>query len=96
MTEIKINSDYASTRAVFSEAIKTEQHRIGYALQLGQKKLDIFEKKYGISSETFLRDWTAEKLEGKDIEYIEWAGEAKLYSRMRERLTILNEIEYVD
>ena len=96
MTEIKINSDHASTKAIFSEAIKAEEHRIGYTLQLGQKRLDIFEKKYGVSSETFLRDWTAEKLEGKDIEYVEWAGEAKLYSRMQERLTILKGIEYVD
>ncbi len=96
MTEIKINSDYASTKAVLSEAIKAERHRIGYALQLGQKRLDIFEKKYGVTSEIFLRDWTAEKLEGKDVEYVEWAGEAKLYSRMQERLTILHGIEYVD
>ncbi|MEA3467628.1 MAG: hypothetical protein U9R57_05305 [Thermodesulfobacteriota bacterium] len=96
MTEIKIHSDHASTKAVFSEAIKAEEHRIGYALQLGKKKLDLFEKKYGVSSETFLRDWTAENLDGRDIEYVEWAGEAKLYSRMRERLTILEGIEYVD
>lgn len=96
MTEIKIISDHSSIKDVLREAIKTEGHRIGYALQLGQKRLDIFEKKYGVSSEIFLRSWTAEKLDGKDIEYVEWAGEAKLYSRMRERLKILKGIEYVD
>ncbi|MBF0200664.1 MAG: hypothetical protein HQK66_05020 [Desulfamplus sp.] len=96
MAEIKIKSDHASTKAVFCEAIQAEENRIGYALQLGKKRLDFFEKKYGIPSETFLRDWTAEKLEGKDVEYVEWAGEAKLYSRMRERLAILKGIEYVD
>ena len=96
MAEIKIHSDHASAKAVFCEAIKAEEHRIGYALQLGQKRLGFFEKKYGVSSETFLLNWTAEKLEGKDVEYVEWAGEAKLYSRMRERLAILKGIEYVD
>ena len=44
MAEIKIKSDHASTKAVFCEAIKAEENRIGYALQLGKKRLDFFEK----------------------------------------------------
>lgn len=72
------------------------KNRIGYALKLGEKKIELFEKKYKVSSKEFFRGWTAENLKGKDIEYVEWAGEAKLHSRLRERLAILKGIEYVD
>ncbi len=96
MADIKIHTDQISAKTVLSEAVQAEKNRIGYALQLGEKKIGFFEKKYNVSSEVFLRDWAAENLEGKDVEYVEWAGEAKLHSRLRERLAILKGIEYVD
>jgi hypothetical protein len=96
MADIKIHTHHTSAKAVLFEAVQAEKNRIGYALQLGKKRMGIFEKKYNVSSEVFLRDWAAENLEGKDIEYIEWAGEAKLHYRLRERLAVLKGIEYVD
>ena len=96
MADIKIHTDYTSAKTVLSEAVQAEKNRIGYALLLGKKKIEFFEKKYKVSSEVFLRNWTAENLEGKDIEYVEWAGETKLHSRLHERLAILQGIEYVD
>jgi len=96
MADIRIHTEDTSAKSVLSEAVQAEKNRIGYALQLGMKKTGFFEKKYKVSSEVFLRDWTAEDLEGKDLEFVEWAGEAKLQSRLRERLAILKGIEYVD
>lgn len=95
-SNIRIHTERTSAKTVLSEAVQAEKNRIGYALKLGEKKISYFEKKYKVSSEVFLRDWSAENLEGKDLEYIEWAGEAKLYSRLHERLAILKGIEYVD
>lgn len=97
MPEIKLKSDQSSDKAVmiFREAIKTEELRVEYALGVGQKRLTAFENKYGVSSETFINKWTAEELEGRDVEYVEWAGEMKLVSRLKERLAILKGIEYV-
>ena len=69
MSDIKIHIDHASAKAVLSEAIQAEKNRIGYSLQLGEKRMSFFEKKYKVSSELFLRDWTAENLKG--IEYID-------------------------
>ncbi len=65
-----------------------------YSLGIGQKRLAVFEKKYGVSSVVFMDEWAAENLEGQDIEYVEWAGEIKLVSRLKERLAILKDIEY--
>ena len=96
MADIKIHTEHTSSKNVLAEAVQAEKNRITYALQLGQKKINYFEKKYKVSSQVFLRDWTAENLEGKDIEYVEWAGEAKLQARLRERLAILKGIEYVN
>jgi hypothetical protein len=95
MTNIKIHTGDTSAKTVLSEALQAETNRIGYALQLGEKKIKFFERKYKVSSREFLCDWTAENLEGKDIEYVEWAGEAQLHSKLRERLAILKGIEYV-
>jgi hypothetical protein len=96
MSDVKIYAGDTSAKTVLSEALQAEKKRIGYALQLGEKKINFFERKYNVSSQKFLSEWTAENLEGKDIEYVEWAGEAKLHSRLRERLAILKGIEYVD
>jgi hypothetical protein len=98
MSEIIINSDHSSSRAfsIVVDALKVEENRLGYALQLGQKKLNKFEEKYGVSSETFLKEWTAEQLAGKDLEYVEWAGEVKLASRIQERLAIIKGLDCVN
>ncbi len=54
-----------------------------------------FKTKYNISSEKFINEWSAEDLKGKDLEYVEWAGEYQLFSRLNERLVVLESIENV-
>ncbi len=69
MGEITLRSD--KTIAIFQEAIKTEDSRVGYALGVGKKRLATFEKKYGVSSKKFATNMTTEELDGRDIEYVE-------------------------
>jgi len=66
-----------------------------YSLNLAKKRLKKFEIKYNVSSEKFINEWSAEDLKGKDLEYVEWAGEYQLFSRINERLVVLNSIENV-
>ena len=40
-------------------------------------------------------EWSAEDLKGEDMEYVEWAGEYQLFSRLNERLEVLESIENV-
>jgi len=96
MPEIILKTDNLdkATR-VLQEAIETEVSRLRYSLDLSKKRLLKFEKKYNVSSEIFIRDWAAEDLEGKDMEYVEWAGEFELASRLNDRLTTLTSIEHV-
>lgn len=96
MSEIRLktNRPDQATRIV-KEALATEALRLSYSLQLARKRLAKFEKKYNISSEKFMSEWTAEDLEGRDMEYVEWAGEFELASRLNDRLTTLKNIEHV-
>ena len=42
----------------------------------------------------FLQEMTAEDLEGGDLEYVEWAGEAKLLKGLEIELTELEHARY--
>jgi len=96
MAEIILKTDTPDKAARFlKEALETETLRLEYSLNLAKKRLKRFEAKYNISSEIFIKEWSAEDLEGKDLEYVEWAGEYQLFSRLNERLTVLKSIENV-
>ncbi len=80
---------------ILKEVLATEASRLKYSLNLARKRLKRFETKYNISSEIFSSEWSAEDLRGKDLEYVEWAGEYQLFSRLNERLAVLESIENV-
>jgi len=80
---------------ILKEALATEASRLKYSLNLARKRLKRFENKYNISSEKFINEWSAEDLKGKDLEYVEWAGEYHLFSRLNERLIVLESIENI-
>jgi hypothetical protein len=80
---------------ILKEVLATEASRLKYSLNLARRRLKRFETKYNISSEIFSNEWSAEDLKGKDLEYVEWAGEYQLFSRLNERLAVLESIENV-
>lgn len=63
-------------------------------LELAQERLVPFEQKYGVTSEHFISEMTAEDLEGGDEEYVSWAGKYKLMQQLQEKLRRLQEIDY--
>ncbi len=96
MAEIILKTDTPDKAAeVLKEALETEALRLKYSLNLAKKRLKKFEIEYNVSSEKFINEWSAEDLKGKDLEYVEWAGEYQLFSRINERLVVLNSIENV-
>ena len=96
MPEIILKTDMPDKAArILIEALETESFRLKYSMRLAKRRLSKFEKKYKVSSEKFIKYWSAEDLEGRDMEYVEWAGEYKLSKRLNERLTALKSIEHV-
>ena len=96
MAEIVLKTNKPDKAAqVLREALETEALRLKYSLSLAKRRLKRFEAKYNISSKKFMSEWSAEDLKGRDLEYVEWAGEYQLFSRLNERLVVLKSIENV-
>ena len=94
MAEIVLKTDNPDKAVqVLKEALGTESLRLKYSLNLAKKRLKRFEAKYNISSKKFMKVGSAEDLKGKDLEYVEWAGEYHLFSRLNERLAVLKSIK---
>ncbi len=91
MAEIVLKTNQPGEASeLVKEMISIETNRVNHSLAVAKRRLLRFESKYKITSDTFISDWTAEDLEGKDMEYVEWAGEYQLMQRLMERLQTLN------
>jgi hypothetical protein len=75
-------------------AIENEVAKLELALKMAEKRLAPFEEKYGVTSDHFITEMTAEDLAGHDEEYVQWAGEYKLMQRLQDKLHKLREISY--
>jgi hypothetical protein len=96
MADIILKSNTPAEAAdILKDALAIEASRLKYSLNLAKKRMKRFETKYNVSSEKFINEWSAEDLKGKDLEYVEWAGEYQLFSRLNERLAVLENIENV-
>lgn len=96
MAEIILKTDAPEKAAnILKDVLEVEASRLKYSLNLAKKRLKRFETKYNVSSKKFINEWSAEDLREKDLEYVEWAGEYQLFSRLNERLVVLKSIENV-
>lgn len=79
---------------IVKEVLEKEKLHIKRSLDLAESKLKSFEKKYKISSMEFINHWSAEDLQGGDMEYVEWAGEYRFFLTLNERLDALQSIKH--
>ena len=59
-----------------------------------KRRLATFETHYRVDTARFLDEMTAEDLPGGDLEYVEWAGEAKLLEGLETELRELEHASY--
>jgi hypothetical protein len=98
MLQLQIKSDAPDLEIVQNlvrAAIDSEIKNLKRSLTKTSHLLQEFETKYQISSEFFINHWTAEDLNGRDDEYVSWAGEIKIKTRLTNSLQKLEAIEYV-
>ena len=74
------------------QAIESYKVRLRASIKRGKRRLRQFEERYGVDTTHFLHEMAAEDLDGGDLEYVEWAGEAKLLQSLESELA---ELEYV-
>ncbi len=95
MAKLKIISDRADIADIVKSAISAEIKKLEIGLNRTNREIKQFEDEYKISSDAFIKEFSAEDLKGGDEEYIRWAGELKLRDRILEELEKLKDIEYV-
>ncbi len=95
MVKLEISSDIENIEPLIKSAINFEISRLEIGLNKTNREIQKFEQKYQVSSDTFLREYTVENLQGGDDEYISWLGEIKINEKMMEEISQLKAIEYV-
>lgn len=85
--------DKESARSIHS-AIEAYRDRLQASIARTQRRLAEFEQRYGVSTTHFLQTMTAEDLLEGDMEYVTWAGEAKLLAGLEEELAELEDVHY--
>ncbi len=60
------------------QALDAYKARLRAGIERTKRRLAEFEHRYGVDTAHFLHEMAAEDLTGGDVEYVEWAGEAKL------------------
>jgi siderophore synthetase component len=64
------------------------------SIQRTKRRLAEFETRYGVDTARFLQEMTAEDLASGDLEYVEWAGEARLLGGLEAELRELEDARY--
>ena len=75
-------------------ALDTYKTRLRASIHRTHRKLGEFEQRYNVSTDVFLQEMAAEDLIGGDLEYVEWAGEAKLLEGLETELRELEDVRY--
>jgi len=68
--------------------------RLRNSVERTRRHLAEFEMQYQVTTAHFLKKMTAEDLAGGDLEYVEWAGEAKLLAGLEDELGELEHAHY--
>ena len=73
------------------QALEAYKVRLRPSIARTRRRLAEFETRYGVDTAQFLQEMTAEDLPGGDLEYVEWAGEAKLLAGLEAELRELED-----
>lgn len=76
------------------QALEAYKVRLRASIGRAKRRLAQFEARYGVDTARFLSDMAAEDLDGGDMEYVEWAGEAKLLEGLETELGELEDARY--
>ena len=76
------------------QALEAYKARLRASIERTRRRLAEFEARYGVTTAYFLEHMTAEDLKGGDLEYVEWAGEARLLEGLERELEELENARY--
>ena len=80
-------------RPLVEAAIHNELRRLQTGIQRTEPRLQTYERRYGFSSQEFLRRYENDKLP-ETLVFAEWVGECRLLERLKEKADTLHEIRF--
>jgi hypothetical protein len=86
-------TDRQGAQAVL-QALETYKTRLRLSIERTRRRLREFEQRHGVTTAYLLERMAAEDLSGDDLEYVEWAGEAKLLKGLETELRELEHARY--
>lgn len=94
MINIQIRADVEDTALdLVRSAIAAEINRLEWGIRTTERHIHVFEDRYQVPSDVFLKDLAAEDLAGGDQEYVVLAGELNLRDRIASQLKTLKGIQ---
>ena len=93
-TRMIIELDDASGVRTVVDALEAYKTRLQAGIDRTSRRLAAFEARYGVPTARFLAEMTAEDLQGGDIEYVEWAGEAGILEALEREQQKLTHARY--
>lgn len=87
-----VSGEVETIKKFLVDGLDEEKKRLEYALELTQKKLKDFEKKFGMSTDMFLEKFKTGEIR-EDGETFEWWSEKKIVDELREKLRTITSIE---
>ncbi len=93
-TQMVIELPRVQSSQMVVRALDIYKLRLRASIERTQRRLSGFERRYGATTVQFLDSMTAEDLEGGDLEYVDWAGEAKMLEGLESELTELESARY--
>lgn len=95
MINIQIQADPEDNALdLVRSAIAAEVNRLELGIRTTERHIHVFEDRYQVSSDIFLREYSAEDLADGDQEYVVWAGELNLRDLIASQLKTLKGIQY--
>ena len=92
--ELVLQGASRETAQTVFDALDAYKARLRASIHRTRRNLKKFQQRYSVSTPVFLRDMVAEDLAGGDLEYVEWAGEAKLLEGLETELRELEDVYY--
>lgn len=87
---VTIEFDDREQTLTVMRALESYRLRLQASIARTQQKLRPFELRYKTTTDSFLKNMAAEDLEGGDLEYVEWAGEAGMLEGLQSELKAID------
>ncbi|MCF6158437.1 MAG: hypothetical protein E3K32_07660 [wastewater metagenome] len=87
-----ISGEAETIKELLAGGLEEEKRRIKFAVEMSVSKIKKYEEKYGISTSAFIEKFRNKEIEEND-ETFNWWAEEKLLNELKEKLSIIENIE---